>query len=58
MARRVVTYPKHGDLVNPGGELGFIKFGSRLDLFLPLNSDILVSKDDKLKGNISEIATW
>jgi phosphatidylserine decarboxylase len=57
-ARRVVTYPKYGDKVNEGDNLGFIKFGSRLDLFIPLEAEILVNLGDKVKGSVSEIAVW
>ena len=57
-ARRVVSYPEGGERVEQGDELGFIKFGSRLDLFLPLGTDVLVAINDKVKGNISEIARW
>src|SRR5437763_6129892 len=38
LARRIVCYPKEGDLVTQGAEMGFIKFGSRVDVFLPLNA--------------------
>ncbi len=58
IARRVVTYPKSGQIVQQGEELGFIKFGSRLDLFLPPNTKPLVNIGDKVKGKISEIAVW
>lgn len=57
-ARRVVSYPEGGDRIEQGDELGFIKFGSRIDLFLPLDTKVLVNIDDKVKGNISEIASW
>ncbi len=57
-ARRVVTYPKSGQIVQQGEELGFIKFGSRLDLFLPPNTKPLVKMGDKVKGNLSELAAW
>ena len=56
LARRVVTYPKSGDIVEQGQELGFIKFGSRLDIILPLNTKPLVEIGDKVMGNLSKIA--
>lgn len=56
IARRIVTYSKVGDKVKQGNDLGFIKFGSRVDLFLPLNADIKVKIGDKVKGNITVIA--
>lgn len=58
MARRVVTYPKSGQVVKQGEELGFIKFGSRVDIFLPPGAKPLVKLGDKVKGNLSEIAAW
>lgn len=57
-ARRVVTYPKSGQVVNQGEELGFIKFGSRLDIFLPCDTKVLVKIGDKVKGNLTELAVW
>ncbi len=57
-ARRVVSYPKGGQVMDQGEELGFIKFGSRIDLFLPLGTELLINLGDKVRGNISEIAAW
>ncbi len=50
MARRIVWYVTEGDEVNQGEEFGFIKFGSRVDLFVPLNTDIKVELGQKVKG--------
>lgn len=50
VARRIVFYPKEGTSVQQGGEVGFIKFGSRVDLFLPLNAEILVKPGDTVRG--------
>jgi len=50
LARRIVTYPKTGDSVRQGDELGFIKFGSRVDLFLPLGTKINVEIGQRVKG--------
>jgi phosphatidylserine decarboxylase len=47
MARRICWYVKEGDTVQQGEEFGFIKFGSRVDIFLPLDAKILVSLDDR-----------
>lgn len=47
MARRIVWYVKASDIVKQGEEFGFIKFGSRVDIFLPLNAKILVKLDDR-----------
>lgn len=56
MARRIKFYPHEGDLLQQGDEVGFIKFGSRLDLFLPLDTDIQVKLGEHVKGGISVIA--
>jgi|SRR5690606_11855784 len=50
MARRIVWYIKEGDRVEQGEEFGFIKFGSRVDLFLPLDSQINVDIGQKVVG--------
>lgn len=49
-ARRVVCYAKKDKCFNAGDEIGFIKFGSRADLFLPLGTEVLVKKGDKVIG--------
>ncbi|MEQ9220560.1 MAG: phosphatidylserine decarboxylase family protein [Cyclobacteriaceae bacterium] len=46
VARRIRFYPKVGDLVDNGSELGFIRFGSRVDVYLPLDADIKVKIGD------------
>lgn len=53
VARRIVTYPKPGEEAYVEDFLGFIKFGSRIDLYLPLGSDIKVKPGDKVVGNVS-----
>ena len=50
IARRIVNYAKIGDHVTQGEDAGFIKFGSRVDLFLPLNSKINVELNELVKG--------
>jgi len=50
MARRIVWYVKEKDPVTQGSEFGFIKFGSRVDLFLPLGTQIEVNIGDKVVG--------
>src|SRR6056300_108182 len=50
VARRIVNYAKVGDEVVQGTDAGFIKFGSRVDLFLPLDSKIKVELDQFVKG--------
>ena len=56
VARRIVYYAKEGVEFKQGEELGFIKFGSRVDLFLPLDTEILVKIDDKTVGNKTLVA--
>ena len=56
LARRIVTYCKAGDRTEINDQLGFIKFGSRIDLYLPLDSEILVKMNEKVTGNITTIA--
>lgn len=51
MARRIVTYPKAGSIANVDEHLGFIKLGSRVDLYLPLGTEVLVELDQKVEGN-------
>lgn len=56
MAKRIVIYAKEGSKANAGEEYGFIKFGSRLDIFLPLDAKIFCKLGDKPKGAITKIA--
>ena len=58
VAQRIVCYARPNDIVNQGDELGFIKFGSRVDLFLPLGTKIEVSLNQKVKGNITVIGRF
>ena len=55
LARRIVNYASEGVEIIQGGESGFIKFGSRLDIFLPLKSKVNVSVNQTVKGGISRI---
>ena len=56
LARRIVNYANDGEKVIQGKDAGFIKFGSRVDVFLPTDSKILVKVGDKVKGGIDIIA--
>lgn len=56
IARRIVCYPKVGDRVVQNSKLGCIKFGSRVDVFLPLDSQILVRLGDKVVGSQTPLA--
>ena len=57
LAKRIVNYAIPEMQVIQGNDAGFIKFGSRVDLFLPLNTKILVNLNDKVKGGEKIIAT-
>jgi phosphatidylserine decarboxylase len=56
LARRIKWYVSVGSELAQGGEFGFIKFGSRVDMFLPLGTEILVSLNQKTKGARTPIA--
>jgi phosphatidylserine decarboxylase len=56
MARRIVTYAREGDPCHVDEHLGFIKFGSRVDVFLPLDAEVLVEMDQAVTGNQTPIA--
>ena len=51
LARRIVNYAKEGMRVVQGKDAGFIKFGSRVDLYLPLGTEVIVKIGDKAIGN-------
>ena len=57
VARRIVNYAKVGDMAVQGHEAGFIKFGSRIDLFLPLGTPLSVGLNERVKGGITIIST-
>ena len=56
VARRIVNYAEEGSQVIQGEDAGFIKFGSRVDIFLPLKTPIDVKVNDMVKGGIQTIA--
>lgn len=56
LARRIKWYVKEGQKLDQGDEFGFIKFGSRVDIFIPVNAKILVNIDDITKGGKTVIA--
>jgi phosphatidylserine decarboxylase len=58
LAKRIVNYLKPGDQVTQGGEMGFIKFGSRVDLLLPIGTKIDVKINDKVKGGVTVLGRW
>ncbi len=56
VARRIVTYARPGEPSNIEDHMGFIKFGSRVDIYLPLDAEIFVKIGDKTTGGITEVA--
>ena len=56
VARRIVNYAKVGDEVTQGEDAGFIKFGSRVDLFLPLGTHLDIVLNETVKGGVQTIA--
>jgi len=56
MARRIVTYAKEGEVCNVNEQMGFIKFGSRVDVYLPVGTELLVEMDEKVTGDQTPIA--
>jgi phosphatidylserine decarboxylase len=56
VARRIVTYVHEGDELHIGSPLGFIKLGSRMDIYLPLDSEILVELGEEVYANINFLA--
>ena len=58
VAKRIINYLQPGQQVKQTAEMGFIKFGSRVDLLLPLDARIEVKIGDKPQGGVTVIATW
>jgi phosphatidylserine decarboxylase len=56
LAKRIVYYPHEGDMVRQCAQLGFIKFGSRVDLILPLSTQVVSKINDKVTGGVTIIA--
>lgn len=58
VARRIATYKKPGDKINQGQEYGFIRFGSRVDVFVPTTAKINVELHQKSVGGKTILATF
>jgi phosphatidylserine decarboxylase len=58
LARRIVNYMQIGQLINQTNEIGFIKFGSRVDLLLPIETKLLVNIGEKVQGGVTVIAEY
>ena len=56
LARRIVMYSKEGDVAKQTEQFGFIKFGSRVDIFLPIGTKVNVQLNEVVKGGITVIA--
>lgn len=56
VARRIVTYAEPGDITDIKDHMGFIKFGSRVDIYLPLDAEVFVKIGDKTTGGVSVVA--
>ena len=57
LAKRIINYANKGQKVEQTTDSGFIKFGSRVDVFLPLDATIQVTLNQKVKGGVSVLAT-
>ena len=58
IARRVVCWKRRGDVVARGERIGLVRFGSRVDLWVPRDAEILVKLGDNVKGGSSVLARW
>ncbi len=58
VAKRIVNYLQAGQQVKQGEEMGFIKFGSRVDILLPLNAKVQVKIGEMVKGGVTIVALW
>src|SRR5215203_261936 len=58
LAKRIVNYLQAGQQVKQAEEMGFIKFGSRVDLLLPLSAKVQVKIGEVAKGGVTVVATW
>ena len=58
LAKRIVNYLAPGNTVDQGSEMGFIKFGSRVDVLLPLNAKVQVRLNQTVKGGVTVLSTW
>lgn len=58
LAKRIINYLQPGQEAEQAEEMGFIKFGSRVDVLLPLDANIRVKIGDKPQGGVTVIATW
>lgn len=58
LAKRICNYTRVGDVVKQGDEYGFIKFGSRVDILLPVGTKVTVQLNQAVKGGVTVLAEW
>lgn len=58
VARRIVTYARVGDRVEQGERMGIIKFGSRVETFIPAEAEVVVREGDTVRAGVSVLARW
>jgi len=58
LAKRIINYLQVGEKVEQATEMGFIKFGSRVDVLLPLNTNVQVKLNEKVKGGVTVLGSW
>lgn len=58
LAKRICNYTRVGDVVKQGDEYGFIKFGSRVDILLPVGTKVAVQLNQVVKGGVTVLAEW
>ena len=58
LAKRIINYLQVGEKVEQATEMGFIKFGSRVDVLLPLNTNVQVRLNEKVKGGVTVLGNW
>jgi phosphatidylserine decarboxylase len=58
LARRIMNYAKESEVIMQGNDSGFIKFGSRVDVYLPVDTNVCVTLNEKVKGGETVLATF
>jgi phosphatidylserine decarboxylase len=58
IARRVICWKRAGETVSRGERIGLIRFGSRVDVWLPMEAEVVVRRGQKVKGGESLLAKW
>lgn len=58
VARRIVFYRRLGEVVEKGDKIALIRFGSRVDIFVPSECEVLVTEGQRVKGGSSKLALW